>query len=266
MREFLLSRSTSVTVCFRVIEILSVLGIVMFLSVGFFSNINIGNIAGALMCGAVLILSLKRKQLPSIWDSLAENVWGRAFLAGMVTLIIVSVLAAVTISVFMIRAISSPPDEPATVIVLGCNVKPTGPSTTLERRIQAAYDYLSENSSVICIAAGGQGDDEPMTEALAIKNRLVELGISPDRIYMDEKSVNTFQNIRNSIEIIDSLGLERKAVIITSDYHQLRASVIADKQGLENYSVSSETPLYYLPAFWIREWFGVLHEIIIGRK
>ena len=83
---------------------------------------------------------------------------------------------------------------------------------------------------------------------------------------MDEKSVNTFQNIRNSIEIIDSLGLERKAVIITSDYHQLRASVIADKQGLENYSVSSETPLYYLPAFWIREWFGVLHEIIIGRK
>ena len=181
-------------------------------------------------------------------------------------LAVIGVITAIVISVLMIRAANNLPDEPTTVIVLGCRVKENGPSLMLQKRIDAAYDYMTENENVICIASGGQGSDEPMSEAQAIKNSLVEKGISPDRIIMEDKSENTFQNIRNSLEIFDSMGMSRKAVIITSEFHQLRAKMIASKQGLECYSKSSPTYPPLLPSYWVREWFGVLHELIIGRK
>ena len=152
------------------------------------------------------------------------------------------------------------------IIVLGAAVHGDTPSLSLVERMSAARDYMQAHPQTIAIVSGGQGSDEPMSEAQAIKNSLVEKGISPDRIIMEDKSENTFQNIRNSLEIFDSMGMSRKAVIITSEFHQLRAKMIASKQGLECYSKSSPTYPPLLPSYWVREWFGVLHELIIGRK
>lgn len=266
MREFILSKSAPSAVCFCIIEIMAVCGFLLFIATGIFTNFNLGNISGAIMAEAVFVLAMKRVYFLELTDRLMKNRLGRIVLIGIFTLIIAGVIIAAVISVFMIRAMNRLPDKPAPVIVLGCNVKESGPSLMLQRRIEAAYEYLSENEESICIASGGKGDDEPMSEAQAIRDRLIELGISPDRIYMEDQSVNTFQNIRNSLTILDELGLERRAVIVTSEFHQLRASIIADKQGLETYSKSSRTSLSLLPSFWIREWLGVLHEIIIGRK
>lgn len=252
--------------CFCIIEIIAVCGFLLFVATGIFTNFNLGNISGAILSAAVFILTMKRGFFLELTDRLMENKIGRIVLTGLCTLFIAGVIIAIVISVFMIRAMDRLPDEPAPVIVLGCNVKESGPSLMLQRRIEAAYEYLTENKESICIASGGKGADEPMSEAQAIKDRLVEMGIAPDRIYMEDRSVNTFQNIRNSLAILDELGLERRAVIVTSEFHQLRAGIIADKQGLEAYSKSSRTSLSLLPSFWIREWLGVLHEIIIGRK
>ena len=130
----------------------------------------------------------------------------------------------------------------------------------LDKRIEAAYEYLSENPDVICIASGGKGDDEPMSEAECIRQGLIRRGIAPDRIILEDKSVNTYENIRNSLAILDSIGAQRRAVIVTSEFHQLRASMISEKHGLESYSVSSRTYLPLLPSYWIREWFAVAYE------
>lgn len=259
-------KSTPLGVCFALLEILLAAGFVSFAAAAVFTKPNIGNITGMIACAALTALCIKRTAFRDFVQNLCGTSAGRTAATAVSVLIITGIIAAVIISVLMILAMNRLPEPPAPVIVLGCRVKESGPSLMLQKRIDAAYEYLSENESVICIASGGQGSDEPVSEAEAIRNELVKKGISPDRIILEDKSENTFQNIRNSIEILDSLGMKRRAVIVTSEFHQLRAKMIGSKQGLECYSKSSPTYPPLLPSYWIREWFGVLHELIIGRK
>lgn len=232
----------------------------LFLISGISTKFHTGNAVGMAVSLFAALLLLFPQKAAELIGRLAGTASGRIFLAVFLLLAAVSVILAAFISVMMIKAADDPPEAPAAVIVLGCRVKENGPSLMLRKRIEAAYGYLSENPDVICIASGGKGDDEPMSEAQCIKQELARMGISPDRIICEDRSVNTYENIRNSLEIIDSLGEERRAVIVTSEFHQLRASMIAKKQGLEAYSVSSATYLPLLPSYWIREWFAVAYE------
>lgn len=266
MLDFIASKSTLSEVCFLLIEIISAAGFLLFAVTGICTTVNIGNVSGCGICAALFLFCVKRICIAAVISRALSTKTGRLVIISFCTIAVLCVIIAAVISFFMIRAMNRLPENPSNIIVLGCRVKENGPSLMLQKRIDAAYDYMMENEGVICIASGGKGNDEPISEAEAIKNGLEEKGISSDRIIIEDRSVNTFQNIRNSLEIIDSMGLERKAVIITSEFHQLRAGIIADKQGLDSYSKSSRTFLPLLPSYWIREWFGVLHELIIGRK
>ena len=249
-----------------VIGLLSAAFFILFLATGFFTKFNLGNAVGMAVCSCITAVCIWHERFAEILAVMLRSRSGRIILTAAVTIAVICIICACVISVLMICAMNRLPSEPETVIVLGCRVKQEGPSLMLEKRINAAYEYLIENPSALCIASGGKGSDEPISEAQCIRDSLCRMGISADRIIMEDKSVNTFENIRNSLEIMDSLGMKRSAVIVTSEFHQLRAKIIASKQGLEAYSKSASTYLPLLPSYWIREWFGVMHEIIIGRK
>lgn len=117
-------------------------------------------------------------------------------------------------------------------IVLGCKVNQDGPSLSLYYRIQAAEEYLRQSPETICIVSGGKGGDEPMSEADCIAEELIRRGIPEDRIIRETESFSTKENIVNSRQLMDSPDAE--TVIISSDYHMLRALLIARKQGLTN--------------------------------
>lgn len=247
---------------FPTAEILSLLFFLLFAASGIFTKFNIGNAGGMFICTAVFVLCIKRDFFAKAFTTPV----GRIIIISAAVIAVICIIAAAVISVFMISAMNNLPSDPAPAIVLGCRVKENGPSLMLENRINAAFEYLTDNPNAVCIASGGKGGDEPVSEADCIKERLTQMGIDPDRIITEDKSTNTFENIRNSLEVMDSLGMERRAVIITSEFHQLRAKMTAKKQGMEVYSKSSSTSPLLLPSYWIREWFGVMHELIIGRK
>ncbi len=177
----------------------------------------------------------------------------------LVAIIVLFILAInVVISIFMIKAFYIEPQKPATVIVLGCRVA----SKTLDNRINAAFEYLEENEDVLCIASGGKGSDEAISEAEYIKQELAKKGINEDRIILEDTSTNTRENIANSLDIIDSLKLDRDIIIITSEYHQLRAQLIAKKYGATNiYAISSNTKASYLIKAWLRELIGIVIQL-----
>ncbi|MGN0675457.1 MAG: YdcF family protein [Oscillospiraceae bacterium] len=177
--------------------------------------------------------------------------------------VLLIILAAV-ISVFMISSANSPPTGNTTVIILGCKVRGETPSLMLSKRISAAYDYLKENPETMCIVSGGQGSDEFISEAECMKRVLVEKGISPDRIIMEDCSTSTDENIRFSIAKMEEYGLTGGVTIVTSEYHQLRAKMIANDYGLESSSISAQTAWYLLPTYWLREWFGVTYKFLFG--
>ena len=67
--------------------------------------------------------------------------------------------------------------EPRLMVILGCQVKPWGPSILLQDRLDKALDYLEEHPDVQVVVSGGQGPDEPTTEAQAMYDYLTEYAV-----------------------------------------------------------------------------------------
>lgn len=224
--------------------------------------INIGNAAGMLVTGLLTALFLFWERFVSFVSGHWEKLPGRVFLIAAAVLAAVCIISASVLSVFMARAANDPPQsENTTLIVLGCQVKKGRPSRMLRRRLDAAYGYLSEHGSACAVVSGGKGDNEEISEAQCMRDYLVSRGISPERIYMEDRSTSTEENLLFSKKLIESKGLSGDTAIVTDAYHQLRAHLIAESFGLESGSISGYTSWYLVPTFWVREWFGTVYYL-----
>ena len=128
----------------------------------------------------------------------------------------------------------------------------------LDDRIDAAYRYLAEHPESRCVASGGQNDNEPISEASCIRNTLVARGIHPDRIYLEDRSRSTEENLRFTAEIIRQQGLNPRVAIASDNFHQLRASVWAGRCGLEAESLGCASWWPLGPGYWAREAVAVV--------
>lgn len=191
-----------------------------------------------------------------------SNKAGRVVLSAFGGIFAVCVLLATVISIFMIKEMNDKPKGETTVVILGCQVNPNGASLMLQRRLNTALNYLTENEDIKVIVSGGKGYDEPISEAECMYDWLVSHGISSQRIYIEDKSTNTQENIAFSKNIIAAEKLSPEITIITDGYHQLRADMFAKKQGITSYNISAPTALWLLPTYWVREWFGILYYTI----
>lgn len=118
------------------------------------------------------------------------------------------------------------------LIVLGARVDPDGPSPALTRRLNAVMACIDDHPDAVIIATGGQGSDEPMSEAQCIRDELVKRGVDADRIVMEDRSTATIENIQNAMALMDDPAAQTG--IITNNYHVYRATRIARKAGLVN--------------------------------
>lgn len=164
-----------------------------------------------------------------------------------------ALLAAVLV-MMAVQAENRPGPEDCTVVVLGCQVSANGePTVMLRDRIDAAYRYLSEHPESRCVASGGQNDNEPISEASCIRNTLVARGIHPDRIYLEDRSRSTEENLMFSAELIRKEGLPTRVAIASDNFHQLRVAVWARRGGLDPWSIGCVTWWPLSPGYWARE-------------
>ena len=126
-------------------------------------------------------------------------------------------------------------ESPDVLLILGCRVKGDTPEETLQMRIDAAAEYLKKNKNVIAIACGGiVHDDQTKSEAQAISEGLTAKGVEIERIILEDKSTTTQENFRNAMEIIEKMSDEKlKVAMLSSEFHLLRAGLLAKKCGLE---------------------------------
>ncbi len=225
--------------------------------------VNIGNIAGVtvpvLLIFLIVFFELFKKMASRMW----ERTSGRIFLVSAGAVTVVCAVGAVALSIAMLKAMNDKPDgKPVTLIVLGCQINGESPSLMLRSRLDTAYDYLVENEDIKVIVSGGQGSDEVTSEADVMQKYLIKRGISENRIYIEDKSTSTEENLEFSKDIIEKEGLCRDIAIVTDGFHQLRADIFAKRQGLSAYNLPSETEEWLLPTYWIREWFGIIHCLV----
>lgn len=149
------------------------------------------------------------------------------------------------------------------VVVLGAYLKKTGPSTTLQYRLEKAYDYYLNNPNVIIVVSGGQGPNEFKPEAEGMAEYLIEKGVQKEQILIENKSTSTTENLRFSKELIDE---EKASVgIITNNFHVFRATQIAKKAGYkEVYGIAARSYPLLQAQNMLREFFGVVKDFVFG--
>lgn len=224
--------------------------------------LNIGNLAGMIFSTAVICLGIFLNPILKIIRKIREKKAGKIIFN---TLLVscVSVMLCFFIALGSTLAASTTnADNQQTVIVLGCAVVGEQPSWMLSYRIDSAYKYLVENPNSVAVLSGGQGSNEDISEAQCMFNVLTEMGIDPDRLYLEDKSTNTFENISFSKRIIDENNLSSDVAIATSSFHLKRATMIAEKQGLKPARISAYTTRFLRATYYVRDTFGVIKETL----
>ena len=110
------------------------------------------------------------------------------------------------------------------------------PSDHLLERIHAASEYLKENTDCFVIPCGGCfRDGQKKSEAMIIKEHLINLGIDEERFLLEDKSTTTFENFENAFKIIKNHSGKNPndfdIAFLSSDYHLHRAGIIAQRCG-----------------------------------
>ncbi len=186
-----------------------------------------------------------------------------------VTIIIVlGVISFAFIETLIIASAGShlPEEEVSFVIVPGCGIFPDGKLTlTLMNRLDAAYDYLVEHENTVCIVSGGQGKNEPVTEASAMKDYLVSKGVDPSRIAEEPDSYDTKENMANSAAVMKTMypDKEMTAVIATSGFHIFRSVKLAENSGIKAYGIPAPTPWYIAINDYMREYIGIIKLYVL---
>ena len=153
------------------------------------------------------------------------------------------------------------------IIILGCGIRKDGGLTPLLKgRVDSAVafgkqQYEQTGKHAVYVPSGGQGDDEVISESEAMKNYLLGIGIPPEQIILEDKSVNTMQNMQFSKKVIEDHGgaiNKKKVAFATTNYHVFRGYILARKNGFEAKGISAKTkPYFYFNAF-LREFIGLL--------
>ena len=152
------------------------------------------------------------------------------------------------------------------VIVMGAGINGDEPSLSLQTRLNAACDWLLAHPDSMAILSGGQGEREYLTEAQCMYDWLTARGIAPERLILEDRATNTYENIQYSLEILNARGVSPTEIaIISSDYHLCRIRMIAEHFGFDALCRAAHTP--YLSLYLncaIREAFALWEIWVFG--
>lgn len=159
--------------------------------------------------------------------------------------------------------------DPQIMIILGCQVKPWGPSILLQDRLDKALSYLEDHPDLTVVVSGGQGPGEPMSEARAMYEYLVENDVEGEKILLEEDSHNTWQNMRNTYALLTAEGYDphEGILVVSNGFHLTRTRMLAGRAGFWNVSALS-APSSHTPTrlkMYIREPLALVKSTILDR-
>ena len=220
----------------------------------------------ALVCICLIAIILFYTFIPLVglkFPSLAR-ITTKGFTA---VLILGLLVVGITEAVIIHKSFGDPGEAVDYVVVLGAKVNRDGPSVSLWDRICAAYEYAEAHPQTILILSGGQGTDEPITEAECMYRELFWMGIDPDRLWTEDFATSTWENLHFSLDLIEEKTGQRPTNIgvLSSEYHLLRSSLFAKACGVEFVGIPARTSRWGQRInHFMREVAGVWHYLLLG--
>lgn len=151
-------------------------------------------------------------------------------------------------------------DEIDYIIVLGSGLNKDKITPLLKSRVDKALEYYEKDNNIKIVVSGGQGEDELISEAKAMQNYLLSIGINEKSIILEDKSTSTYENLLFSNKLImeDAKIDKPKMYFSTNNYHVLRAALYAGKLKLRIEGIGAPTAFYFLPSALLREYIALI--------
>ena len=228
--------------------LLCCMGLVFFLLPVLRGGFGLGAVFGECVCllGLALLLFFGRFS--------RQGGWKKGIARLVVSFYCMGLLWASYLSALLFSTALSTPPENLPVVVLGARVYGEEQmSVSLANRVEKAWEYLEENPEAPCIVTGGQGSDEPCPEAATQKNVLESRGIDRERIFVEDRSRNTRENLLFAKEIAEEQNLGDQVVLVTQGFHMYRATQLAKAAGFTPYGLVAATDPLLFPEYYGRE-------------
>lgn len=157
--------------------------------------------------------------------------------------------------------------EVSAMVVLGAGVHGAVPSMSLSVRLEAALAYAEDRPDIPIVVSGGQGGGEDIAEARCMADWLMARGVPEERIWLEDQSTNTEENVAFSKALLTARGVDvtDHIAIVTADYHLCRALRLWGGDGAV--PVAAHMPPLYWPLtvnYYIREAFAMAAELLLS--
>ena len=217
------------------------------------------------LIGIVLVMYgvLELKFKLNLWGRLPKGLRGIItvlFSVGMIVFIIIE-------GIIIYNGHHYDKDRPDYLMVLGAGLRGSKISTSLLYRLETAVEYNKLYPDVKIIVSGGQGPDEDITEASAMKAYLIEHGIDEGLIITEDKSTNTYENFFFTKQLLeDETGKEDFTItVISNNFHMYRAKYLGEQLGIRCLGYPAPSHIGTILVFYVREFFGVIKAYIFKR-
>ena len=216
-----------------------------------------------LVAGLVLLFLFDRyasgSRLQVMLHDLAANIFAAVYLY-FECMLIGAIVADV------IAARYEPEPDKDFLIVLGCGFRKDGsPSPLLRGRLDRALRFAEKQEAAtgtapIFVTSGGKGPDEVCSESACMKRYLLEQGVPEERILEEDRSTDTFENMKYSKAQIWKVNPQGKVAFATTNYHVFRSGLYARRVKMRAVGMGADTKWYFWPNASVREFVGLLTE------
>lgn len=121
------------------------------------------------------------------------------------------------------------------ILVLGCGVREDGtPSLMLRDRLEMGVALYEAGASERLLMSGDHGRRE-YDEVNTMKAYAVERSVPSEAVFMDHAGFSTYDSMYRARDVFCA----QKIIVVSQPYHLPRALYIAERLGLEAYSVGA---------------------------
>ncbi|MEB7462501.1 YdcF family protein [Staphylococcus succinus] len=147
------------------------------------------------------------------------------------------------------------------IFVLGAGIFSEQVTPMLANRLDQALTLFRQHPNAHFIVSGGKGNDEPISEALAMRRYLEAQGVDSSRILMEDQSTSTYENIKYTKALIArTYDITPNIVCITSQFHIMRALRFGQKLNLKLNGVGSTTPYHFFEIALVRDFLALMYQ------
>lgn len=205
---------------------------------------------------------------------------GRGWLTALLVLVILGLLAFGALEVYIgLHSRDRMAGDPQVMVIFGCQMRKDGPSILLRDRLDTALDYLEDHPDIRIVVTGGKGDDEHISEAQGMYDYLTAHGVDGARIFMEDKSRNTWQNINNTFALMEREGwdLTDDVLLVSSGFHlariemlwdRVRTGILRDEVYSDQYISTLAAPVSHAPSrvrMFFREPLALVKSFLFDR-